>query len=495
MESITYNNFSWSIAETNTHMKVWDCAYMENLDGRTEPEFLKLNREVRVQCATGTWLPILVLDWYVFSTDGTIRNLSNGVVVYTTPSSSPFVAWVIFWDYFIWFYQEWTNIKILSIPIDPVFWTWNFWGVVTSFWVLVDPITAISAPFSVFSWISQRNISIINNSEDILYFSIDKKVYSTSYRFMPSMVIEQSLVFESYVSGMTRDQNSINIYLRNGRKYLWGGIWYKGAEWYSDLWVSRLQKVWQAKNIDYFIASWFTGINNILYISQWQSCKQIRQAGKVLDWLATNSKFAFGTQCNNDSWMASWNNLVYFPSEEKVGAISYGIRNEVNAYWFVNEYMNNIYEDIWCLSYWTDANNSQELYLWVRDNNGNWSVLVQQYDINNSSYKYQLEWLWYTKKEINQFPQIKRSIKYFFRYELPVNTTIEIYCCKDGTNNYTLLTTLPSGQQEFIFNWWVNEWREITHKIVMKTTDNTKTPKLQSMTISIEPTKRWVSLQ
>ena len=78
---------------------------------------------------------------------------------------------------------------------------------------------------------------------------------------------------------------------------------------------------------------------------------------------------------------------------------------------------------------------------------------------------------------------------------MPVNTTIEIYCCKDGTNNYTLLTTLPSGQQEFIFNWWVNEWREITHKIVMKTTDNTKTPKLQSMTISIEPTKRWVSLQ
>lgn len=495
MESITYNNFSWSIAETNTHMKVGDCAYMENLDGRTEPEFLKLNREVYTKCSTGTWLPILVVDGYVFSTDGTIRSLSNWAIQYTTPSSSPFVAWVIFWDYFIWFYQEWTNIKLLSIPIDPILWTWNFWGAVASFWVLVDPITAISAPFSVFAWLSQRNISIINNSEDILYFSIDKKVYTTSYKFMPSMIIEQSLVFESRVSGMTRDQNSINIYLWNGRKYLRWWIGYKTVEWYSDLWVSRLQKVWQAKNIDYFIASGFTWINNILYISQGQSCKQIRQAGKVLDWFATNSKFAFGTQCNNDSWMTSWNNLVYFPSEEKVGAISYGIRNEVNAYWFINEYMSSSYEDIWCLSYGTDANSFQELYIWVRDSNNNWFVLVQQYDINNSLYKYQLEWVRYTKKEINQFPQIKRSIKYFFRYELPLGTTIEIYCCKDGTNNYTLLTTLPSWQQEFIFNWWVNEWREITHKIVMKTTDNTKTPKLQSMTISIEPTKRWVSLQ
>jgi hypothetical protein len=326
-------------------------------------------------------------------------------------------------------------------------------------------------------------------------------VYITNYQFTPSLIIENPLTFESYVSWMTRDQNSINIYLWNGRKYLWWGIWYKTVEWYSDLWVSRLQSVWQAKNVDYFIASWFTGISNMLYVSQWQTCKQIRQASSIKDSTVSwqqKYKFAFWTQCRNDSWIASWNNLIFLPSEEQTGIISYGIRNEINSYWFVNEYMssNGNYFDVWCLSFGTDVNAFQELYMWVKNWNGDWFLLTQQYDVNNLQYKYQTEWVWYTKKEINSIPQQNRVQKYRFRYELPAWTTIEIYYCKNNTNNYTLLTSLPSWQTDFVLmtsNPWTRS--ELQHKIVMKTNNVTVTPRLQSMIIMLEPSKRWVSVQ
>ena len=496
MQTILYNNFYGSVADTNTHMRVWDCAYAENVDGRSEPECLKLNREVSVLCQTWSWLPIDMIDWYILCDDWTIRLYNSWVVQYTAPW--PIVAWSMFWSYVLIFYEESWSIKIANIPLS---WTTRqFWSAVADRWRQIGIDWLLQpTPFIADTW---SNISFINHSEDILYFSIWRNVYILDYQFTSIAVatpIKKALTFESEVVWLTRDTNSISIYLQNGRKYFWWGIGYETPDGYSDLWISRVTHVWTAKNVDYVLWVWASSISNVLFLCQWQSTQRLREAWSIRDGISSIYKFNVWTNCRNDSWMWYNHNLVFFPLEDNVWIMSLWTQNEIVPYWFINEYVDrlNIYEDIWTMSRAKDANNFPSLYIWVRNNSNNqWYLLLFQYDRNNTSYKYQPQWARYTKKEINQAPQQNRIKKYYFRYDLPAWTNIDIYYALNWSSTYTLLTSLPSGQLDHYFDqsmFWNRH--EIQHKIVLRSTNNLETPRLYSMAITTEETRRGISSQ
>lgn len=499
MQTILYNNFYGSVADTNTHMRVWDCAYAENVDGRSEPECLKLNREVIVYQSVQS-LPIAMYDWYIFCKDWHIYNIYWA----SLPSQiwvSELITVARFWLYGIAFAKtSWWNIelRVCNIIITPITWSITRWNFTPFYWDLIDPITwSLTWSFSVpYYW---WNISFINHSEDILYFSIEDKVYIMDYQFVGAGVIKQSLIFEARVIWLTRDANSISIYLQNWRKYFWWWIWYETPDGYSDLWISRITHVWTAKNVDYISWVWTSTRQKILFLCQWQQTQQLAQSNNLQDWTDRKNKFPIWSSVKNDFWLWYNHNLVFFPfdaTSQWAWFLSLWIQNSVTPYWFLNEFVSDLYDSVWLISFARDWFWLPKLYVWVSKVSWWYDLLEIDYTPNNYTPTYQSEWVRYTKKEINQAPQQNRIKKYYFRYDLPAWTNIDIYYALNWSSNYTLLTSLPSDQLDHYFDqsmFWNRH--EIQHKIVLRSTNNLETPRLYSMAITTEETRRGISSQ
>jgi hypothetical protein len=493
--SIVINNWKWGIAHDDTIMKDWDCANMWNVDGRSEPSLLKLNKEVRVTSSTGTWLWVAFVDGKVFCDNGQIYNIWSNTLLYTIAWVNKVLSVVRFtittpWyqAMYIWFYRPSSNtgqIKSFWIPILSNG-TVDYANTDTDFFTTYNYQTNTSNPFVEVTF--NNNVYIIDYEDDFLYISVWKKIYVVNQPFVTNTGgrIEFYFALERDIAWITRTGTTINIYLTNGLKYFWEWIETRTTLWSVDLGVKRVSWVTSWWNLDYLVGVWFTGQSNCIFVSQWQEIQIMKEWNYIMDWNQPQSKFYIESTVGNNQW--AWFNhyMAFFPFlwDQWYGITSFWKKNDITDKERVNEVVNNTITAIWCVWYATSINNEPFLYFAVKVWN-NW--FIYEIDFVNkgiNSLKYQLAGRYYTRKY--QSPNIWQMTitRFRFRYDKPVNTDIQIYYAIDWSSTYQLLWSLPSGQKDFE---WINMNRstqpfyEIQFKIELSTTVVWSTPKLYSM--------------
>lgn len=490
---ILINNRRGWIAESDSLMREWDCAYMHNLDGRSEPSCLKLNWEVRKPVYnTWSWLWIAIIDSYVWCDNWEVYVLWWWLQ-YTAPWQILWVTKFLIKDptyrrVYLCFYRVWANILSLVVPILPNG-TAVWWSVVTWYWLVYDTITNTTIPFSVAT--TNDSIYIINYEDYFLYFSVWDSVYVMNQEFTTAVNgrMELYLKLESDVKWLTRSWYTINIYLYNWLKYFRQWVWNTITSWSIDLWAKRIQWVWEWKNFDYIVGVWFTGQSNCLFVSQWQDIQLLKEWNFVIDWFNVLSKFYIESTTTNKYRTAHNHNLAFFPIvwDQWLWVVSLGTRNEITSKAWINEYIDWDLEEIWAIVFWWDANLSPTLYICVKEW-GVWRVYNMDFTRKSSWQKYQESWVWYTKKYLSPNVKQRTATRYRFRYDLPANTSINISYSVDWEDTYTPLWSIWWLPIQKDYEWLTIDWAtkpryEIQFKIEMATTNTDNTPKLYTMEV------------
>ncbi len=494
---ILINNRRGGIAESDTLMRDWDCANMRNLDGRSEPSVLKLNKEVRVTSSTGTSIAVNFVDGMAFCKNWSIYNIWSNTALYTITGVAQLLSVTRFtitsaWHeaIYVWFYRPTTNtqtIKSFCIPVL-TWWSINFAWTVTDYFTVYDYQSWTSVPF--LETTLHDNVYIINHEDDFMYVSVGKKIFVANQPFCTETWgrLEYYFSLEQNIAWLSRSWYIINIYLTNWLKYFWQWIENRTTTWSIDLGIKKVQWVWSWKNYDYVIGVWFTGESNCIFLSQWQDIQILKEWNYIIDWWQQKSKFYIQPTAPNPQRCAFNHNMTFFPMiwDQWLGITSLWIRNEITSKARLNEYLNNNITQIWALWYGTDINATPELHFWVEIW---WQCYIYTIDFINKSpnnLKYQTTGTRYTKKYVSPNTKQRTATRFRFRYDLPANTTLDIYYSIDWTNIYTLLWTLPPWQKDFEWikiNWSTTPRYEIQFKLVYTTTDITKTPKLYTMEV------------
>ena len=485
---ILINNWRWWIAESDTLMREWDCAYMHNLDGRSDPSVLKLNNEVRNIQSTWSWLWISIIDslvrcnnWEVYIIWWWLQWTAPWQILAVTKFS---IKDTVTPSIYLWFYRVWNNILSFAIPISTV-WTALFWSASTNYWIVWDYQLGNNFPFSEPT--SNDSIYTINYEDDFLYFSVGKKIFVMNQPFCNASQWRMEYYFslEDDIKWLTRSWYLMNIYLRNWLKYFWQWIENRTTTWSIDLWIKRVQWVSEWKNFDYIVWVWYTWESNCLFVSQWQDIQLLKEWNYITDWLNNLSKFYIEATTSNKNRSTFNHNLAFFPMvwDQWIGVISLWTRNEITSKSWINEYIDSNIDEIWSIIFAWDANYNPELYMCIMVW---WQGRVYSMDFirKNNWIKYQPSWVRYTKKYIR--PRTKQWVitRFRFRYDNPAQCNIEVAYAINWSSNYTILGNLP--QSELDFEWINMDWRtdpryEIQFRITMSTTDDTKTPKLYIM--------------
>lgn len=491
--TILINNRRGGIAEDNALMREWDCAYMQNLDGRTEPTVLKLNTKVTQSATTQDWLAITIMDGYIWCDNGKVFVFWGGLQrtipwsVTLLSVSRVIVKDATYWSIYFWLYQTWSQVKAFCVPILPN-WTAVWWSAVTWYGDYYDYFTQTSQPFAITT--NRTNAYIVNYEQDFLYFAVGNKVFCINGAFLTptSARIELYLQFESNVAWLTLSWYLVNIYLYNWMKYFWQGIQNRTTTWSIDLWMKRISSVTGAGNYDYVVGIWFTWQTNALFISQGQSIQLLKEWSFIFDGTNELDKFYF------DRFSTLWNksrashnhNLSFFPTYayQWVWVVSFWSRNEIVDKAWINEYITGDFDELWALSFWWDANDTPTLYMWLRDSGTNqWYVYSMGFR-KNATPQYQWEWVRYTKKYVQPRTQQSTITRFRFRYDCPATCEIEVSYAINGSSNYTVLWVLPEMELDFE---WINLDRrtdpryEIQFRIKMTSSLDTTTPKLYTM--------------
>lgn len=500
---ILINNRRGWIAESDSLMREGDCAYMHNLDGRSDPSVLKLNRAL-IDTYSTLSLPVAFADWYVFCEWWQVYNAWVWSLAYTLTWVSKLISVTKFgitttWftGIIVWFYVPTSNtsiIKSFAIPIndDPTP-TAVFTSTEYDYFRVYDYFTWSDTQFSVIHN-SRYNVHVINYEDDFLYVSVGKKIYVANQPFCTNTAgrLEYYFSLEDNIAWITRAGYLINIYLRNWLKYFWQGIENRTTTWSVDLGIKNVHNIWDWKNFDYVLGVWFTWDTNCIFVSQWQDIQLLKESSHIRDWISEVAKFYIDQWTNNRQRCAFNHNLSFFPVlwwswPTLWWLLSLWTRNEVTSKSWINDYISDDIQTMWFIWYAIDANSQPFVHFWYELDTW-WFAFSSLWYFNQSEQNktYQSSWVRYTKKYLSPNVKQRTATRFRFRYDLPVGTSIDVYYSKDWLDTYTLLWSLPQWQKDFE---WINLSRrtepryEIQFKIVISTTDITKTPKLYTMEV------------
>lgn len=487
-QQLTINKRYGGMADNDYLMSDGQNAFQNNIDIRTHPECIKLQRKLELQCATGTWLPTAWVwdvyssnfsNFWVFTDDGKVYYAGNGNLVYTLPWWHKIISALTFGTYILFFYWTGTIVNVAYIlRSNAGAWVWSWTANVTV------------APSTVREWWFPPSTlwyaPCFNQSDDFIYISAWKNVYLTTLDQF--LFFQRMLTFEDDVVWLVRDWSIIYIYLITGRKYMRDGASFQ-VEWYVDLW-HYIFGVKQVQGSDYVMSWPWVGIYSSLYISKWLQFQYVRSARTFIDGTNEFGKFSYSSSAaKGNDIMWSDNKYVYFPNEdlwpstwwvERIGSEYAWLPSAIDNFSLTHTWGN--IERVGAI-FQVYSNN---VFIWVEDSaTGNCFLLFLDNAINSTTNPptYHSEGVFYTRKYILSASKRMWSRQFEFRYDLPSWTSVEIYYAKNGSTTYTSLTTLTSwSPMDERFSTAISfDFYEIQFKFVLKTTDTNVTPSLYDM--------------
>ena len=441
MQYININKFYWWMSESDAYTSDSMSAYQFGVDGRSQPEVLKLNKKIDQDFSTWTNLMFrkVALDFwindvfFVFWENWQVYD-KNWVNVYTLPWNHNIYNAIKFWESIIFFYEESSQLKLWQVPVM----SWNtpdWWNVTAPF-----GIDENLNPFAVNIWFGFSPYCVaINDQEDILYFIWWNSVYSALISQLP--LIKKSLVLESQVVWLTKQGSQYSVYLSAWRKYF--RDWFSEQnDWYIDIW-ERIRYVKDARNYDYVVTWIGSPIYSKLYLSQWQSFQPVKKASQILiDWFLEfkHAYDIFSPYWNDSIWIDESN--AYISNWDSRWIEAFWNRIQWLPQWTSLEFAWEQFQDIWAIWYNTIW---ERVYFTYK--NVEWDAFVSFIEYwNTLTPKYQLEWHYYTKKYVMWVNKIRQPLLEM-RYETPENTQIEVYVSTDWDGNYELLKTISDDQK------------------------------------------------
>ena len=497
--------YGW-MSEANTLTTPWQFVYTSNVDGKSEPEFLQLNLRAQPLVNTWSWIPTSFIedygtfgDWFVFCDNWTIYSTTSWNLVYTMTGNKPIYNAISFgatnapwWNKYLWFYEDGWMIKMASIDranADVISWAWD---VTENYWVFTPALPFHTLPAQGIFW--EPYCLAVNNSEDFLYFSTANQVYMGIFSQLP--FFEKMLEFEDQIVWLTTNWPSINIYLRNGKKYIWD--WF--SETYDtdcDLWTNILY-AYNNKNYDYIVAG--NAGETQLYTSQWQSFQLLKSTRFTRTLPFPLTKFNYDLTSSrfwNFSMATDKSNLFLFNwwewEIEAMGNLinwlpkwSNHITN-VSGNWF---WIDNIW--LFFCPRWRP----NTLYFWHLDTNWNYWLSEIHTDRTRAStnwvFGYTDSGYVITQKFDFWIPMENRAIEYQFRHDIFSNTSITIDYSIDWWPFQNLVVIsdinnpdLPKKSRVLQSTAGV-PFYEISYRITLQSSDLTKSPRLYSMFATYE---------
>ncbi len=486
MPALTINKFYGGMSESVSYTSDSMSAYQENVDGKSQPEVLKLQRWIVEQNTTWTSL------WNVFITDR--RNNAPWFIYSLWENGEVYLVWwsleftfpwnptiynsILFWDNVISFYEDSGSLKLAQTNINA---NWSIdrasttldYGInedLTQFEVLLDKYD----PYCVAR----------NDSEDILYFVWWNTVYSWLITQLP--LFKVGIVFEDQVVWLTKSWTQYNVYLQNWRKYFRDGF-SEQHDGYVDLW-ENIRYVKETKNYDYIVA-WFGAADySRMYISQWQSFQLVNRAKFVIDWSDVEWKGAYDIfNRYGNSTIAVDESNIYITNLNNRWIEAFGNRIQWLPQGTTMEVANEDYFDFWALFTSTFANT---LYFSYRNNDWNCFIASLPY-FETLNPDYQLEGKYITKKYVMWVRRVRQTYVEV-RYDADDDTFIDLYVATDWSPNFELLKTFTWDSKNIKISSpdKIRVWYEFEYKIVLRSNDVDKTPKLYSMQITYEQADR-----
>lgn len=467
------------MSESDTY--TWEdmCAFSQWVDGKSEPEYLRLNRASIQSFSTWTWLVTCQYNNRAyFADDGNVYN-DGGTIDMTAPW--PIYNCIFFDDNVIIFYLNTSTNRMELGRIPAPNWSPNY------AWVLYDFFDESTSPFTapLYNFFEYYSTAV-NETNAIMHFAIWQYVYTVTADTIP--LVKKSLNFEDQVVSITKQWSQYHIYTQTWRKYFWDGV-SDAVDGYVDL-GETIKYVKDTRNYDYIVAWSGPWIYSRMYMSQWQSFQLINTASFTLDGLQQKRRHAYGltTPYGNDTIAIDQSN-VYIANEDIRWIEAYGNRIQWLPYGTTIEEADDNYVDIWALRVtrlWNFVNRS------YKNIDGNWFVRQLPYFRDNPDfYTYQTEWEYITKRYVMWTRKIRQFLTYV-RYDTPENTAIDLYFSTDSSGNYELLKTISDDEKSIKISAPDNIklGYEFQYKIVLRTTDTTVTPKLYSLEVQYEQADR-----
>lgn len=485
MAFIQINKRFWGMSETDTLLSPWQCVFSDGLDGYSNPEYIKLAREIKNVISTWsdlptTWIEDTQSNVWIFWANGNIYSTATGNIVYTMSGNEDIVNAIKIGTKYIRAYKGSANtLKLASIEIANTgvgVWAWNTF--VTENY---GSFTPALPTFQIGDWFAP----LINDWEDFLYFGCWNRVYLAQYPTLP--FFESMLTFEDQIVWLTKNGSVINIYLRNGRKYFWD--WFSETTlWSVDLGVN-IRFVYNTKNYDYVVAWAFSPIYASLYISQWQDFQLLRSWKFFNVWVFPNHKFAYSSDSPyGNNVMAIDKSHVFLFDEDYWAIQSYGNIVQWLPKAFVNEFARassgKAINQCWLLA--CPQKQPNILYVGVEDED--WNCFVDSY-FTDVSYNntYQLSWYQITQKYDFWVAIQNKTVKFAVRCDTPEWTSISLEYRVDGDGDFFPLHVFSGSEKWHLLSQWImntarmTSFYEIQFRITLTTEDKNITPKLYNI--------------
>ena len=483
-ESSRTSFFAWQ-SEDDSIWVEWTYLYWENIESKRFWKFIELYKapqESINDVDTGWSIPRLWQEtpnpnWsdpiFFLCDDGKIIR-SDWVLLYTESWSRD----LKYHSFNVWDSYYFTSVlgtnnpmrlnQILHSDIDSS-WAWSVSEDILNW----DPLELIE-PWN--SWYHRFlvvwNIVYISSGSKIAKFNHNTWLVESQFDFFPSDIV-----------GMTYWAGNIKVFLKNWLMYLWDWVDSEQPLDIVPLW-EKLENATSIWAIDYVIW-WDLWDLAKFFVLDWRRLSEINS--KQYSNLLWFRKFDVSTTWNYQNIDNVDNQIFLVDQQKDVVWAPYRIA----SYWNKINWLPKWYSvDVTKNSNWNPIESLTFIFqtqwkLFYGFSNGTWDRWVDFIDLSQATQPYADEWFIIDKLFDGwDIIAVKKESKLYWKCEIPAWTSIEIL---QSTNWSDFVSCRIIDENTKLDNWvftisqtnfkaW-SEYREVTYKKILRTTDNTKTPR------------------
>lgn len=255
----TQEFFNWhdGMSNTDTLFSEWSIAYCEDLDLRSNPEYIQLHRLPTRKFET-TWLVKHALE----NEDGDVFFFADDWKIYNESWTNTEDFWqdILDVEYFNGqFIVAWRSGSSLVF------------GSINDDWATgKDTTWSITGSYSM--WGTYTNIKMLNVSDDFLYVTAGKSILRFTNQPW-GWLYEVAISFERTIKGIFSTGTQMRVVLSNGRVYSWDWL----SEEYDTFWDNSVNVRYAFSHANQaFAVCWAGALYSELYLINWLQFEPIK---------------------------------------------------------------------------------------------------------------------------------------------------------------------------------------------------------------------------